>query len=81
MQAVRGVVLDYLALTLPATLAATFDIRFTGWANVNRRTHSNALHEHVDQASHPPPSRLSHVQISDARDPKIYDSTRTGLDA
>ena len=37
---------EYLALL--HTDAASLDLRFTGWANVNRRGDSNALHEHVD---------------------------------
>ncbi len=37
---VRDAVLEYLALLHPD--AAALDLRFTGWANLNRRGHSNA---------------------------------------
>ena len=46
MEHVRDAVVEYLALL--HTDAASLDLRFTGWANVNRRGDSNALHEHVD---------------------------------
>ena len=36
----------YLALV---DAPQTYDLRITGWANVNGRRHSNAVHEHLDQ--------------------------------
>ena len=48
--AVREAVIEYLAATLGAAAAASvLDVRLTGWANVNRRGDSNAMHEHLDQ--------------------------------
>ena len=48
--AVRETVIDYLAATLGAAAASSvLDVRLTGWANVNRRGDSNAMHEHLDQ--------------------------------
>ncbi|KAL1506932.1 hypothetical protein AB1Y20_007796 [Prymnesium parvum] len=38
--------MHYLALV---EAPHTYDLRVTGWANVNYRGHSNALHEHLDQ--------------------------------
>ena len=48
--AVREAVIEYLAATLGAAAASSvLDVRLTGWANVNRRGDSNAMHEHLDQ--------------------------------
>ena len=48
------------------TDAASLDLRFTGWANVNRRGDSYALHEHVD-----PDWALSGVASPQAATPAI----------
>ena len=39
-------VVGYLALLQQPE---AYDIRISGWANVNRRGHSNAIHDHLDQ--------------------------------
>ena len=46
---VYSAIIEYLSLALPAALAPHLDVRLTGWANANRRGHSNDLHDHADQ--------------------------------
>ena len=52
LASLRGELMDFilsaLLSELPAETVADLDLRVTGWANVNRRNHSNALHHHSD---------------------------------